>query len=137
VFAGALLSSLAPPPPAFAKEGSALARVGPGPVAATVHRNGYTLRLLVHPNKAVQQNAFALELTRNGQPVRGATVTLGFSMLDMAMPDQSYAMRESAPGIYTQRKPALVMVGHWGLELTIAPKDGAPFSAFVVDRANG
>ncbi|HEV2592353.1 MAG TPA: CopD family protein [Gaiellaceae bacterium] len=137
IFAAALLSSLAPPPPAFAKEGSALARVGPGPVAATVHRNGYTLRVLVQPNKAVQSNAFALQLTRNGSPVRGATITLVFSMLDMEMPDQDYAMRETAPGIYSQRKPALVMVGHWGLEFSVTPAGGTPFTAFIVDKANG
>jgi copper transport protein len=137
VFAAALLSSLAPPPPAFAKEGSALAHVGPGPVAATVHRNGYTLRVLVHPNKAVRPNSFALQVTRAGEPVRGATITLVFSMLDMEMPDQTYALRETAPGIYAQRKPALVMVGHWGLGFTVAPKNGRPFTALVVDKANG
>ena len=137
VFAAALLSSLAPPPPAFAKEGSALARVGPGPVAATVHRNGYTLRVLVHPNKAVQSNAFALAITRNGQPVRGASVSLEFSMLDMQMPNQDYQLTETAPGVYTQRKPALVMVGHWGLGFSVTPKGGAPFDAFIVDKANG
>jgi copper transport protein len=137
ILAAAVLSSLAPPPPAFAKEGSALARVGPGPVAATVHRNGYTLRVLVHPNKAVQSNAFALELTRGGAPVRGASITLDFSMLDMQMPDQTYQLNETAPGIYTQRKPALVMVGHWGLGFTVTPQGGTPFTAFVVDRANG
>jgi len=137
VFAGALLSSLAPPPPAFAKEGSAIAHVGPGPVSATVQRNGYTLRLLVRPNKAVQQNSFALELTRDGQPVRGARVTLEFSMLDMQMPNQDYQLTESAPGVYTQRKPALVMVGHWGLGFSVTPPGGTPFTAFVVDRANG
>jgi copper transport protein len=137
IFAAALLSSLAPPPPAFAKEGSALARVGPGPVRATVAQNGYTLRLLVHPNKAVQQNSFALELTRHGQPVRDASVSLEFSMLDMQMPNQEYQLTERSPGVYTQRKPALVMVGHWGLGFSITPKGGVPFEAFIVDKANG
>ena len=37
VFAAATLSSLAPPAAALAKEGSALAKVGPGPVSSTVH----------------------------------------------------------------------------------------------------
>jgi hypothetical protein len=137
VFAGALLSSLAPPPPAFAKEGSALARVGPGPVAATVHQNGYTLRLLVHPNKAVRQNSYALQLTKGGKPVTNATVTLEFSMLDMQMPNQDYALTESSPGVYTQRKPAFVMVGHWGLEFSVTPHGGTPFTAFIVDRTAG
>jgi copper transport protein len=138
VFAAALLSSLAPPPPAFAKEGSALARVGPGRVAATVNRNGYRLRVLVDPNKAAAPNAFGLELTRGGQPVRQADVTLAFDMLDMEMPQQEYRLTESSPGVYTRKAPALVMVGHWALSFNIAPKGGAPpFTALVVDHANG
>jgi copper transport protein len=137
VFAAALLSSLAPPPPAFAEQQSAIARVGPGPVAATVKRAGYTLQVLVNPNRAVEPNSFALKLTRNGRPVRGADVTIGFSMLDMQMPSQEFQLRETAPGVYTQRTPALVMVGHWGLTFNITPKGAPPFSATVVDHATG
>ena len=40
VFAAAVLSSLAPPSKALAEEGKALARVGPGKVAETVHQRG-------------------------------------------------------------------------------------------------
>src|SRR5581483_6206610 len=69
VVAAAVLSSLPPPPPALAQEGGALARVGPGPVARTVTKNGYTLRVLVSPNRAAVPNDFALELTRAGRPV--------------------------------------------------------------------
>ena len=47
-----------------AEEGKALARVGPGKVAETVHRAGYTLQVLVSPNKAAAPNSFALKLTR-------------------------------------------------------------------------
>jgi copper transport protein len=137
VFAAALLSSLAPPPPAFAEQQSALLRVGPGKVAATVKRNGYTMQLLVDPNRAAAPNAFALKLTRNGQPVTGADVTLAFAMLDMQMPQQDYRLSETAPGIYTRKAPALVMVGHWGLTFTITPKGAAPFTATIVDHATG
>jgi copper transport protein len=137
VLAAAVLSSLAPPPPAFAKEGSALAKVGPGAVARTVTRNGYTLRVQVRPNRAVAPNSFALQLTRGGKPVRGADVTLDFAMLDMQMPDQAYQLSETAPGIYQRKAPALVMAGHWGLSFTVTPKGQLPFTALVVDRANG
>jgi copper transport protein len=137
ILAAAVLSSLAPPPPAFAKENQAATHVGPGKVASTVKQNGYTLRMLVTPNRAAAPNDFALELTRNGQPVRGATVTLGFAMLDMQMPNQTYALTETSPGVYTQRKPALVMVGHWGLTFTVAPKGAQPFSVLIVDHAEG
>src|SRR5581483_3941102 len=85
VFAAAALSSLAPPPPAFAEEGKALGRVGPGRVAASVHRAGYTLQVYVDPNRAAAPNSFALKLSRGGRPVRGANVTLSFAMLDMEM----------------------------------------------------
>src|SRR5206468_6795791 len=50
VLAAALLSSLAPPPPAFAQQESAQAHVGPGRVATTLTRAGYTLQVLVSPN---------------------------------------------------------------------------------------
>jgi copper transport protein len=137
IFAAALLSSLAPPPPAFAEEGQALARVGPGSVAASVKQAGYVLRVLVSPNKAVAPNSFALELTRNGQPVRGADVTLSFAMLDMQMPNQEYQLTETRPGVYQRKTPALVMVGHWALSFAVTPKVGVPFTALVVDHATG
>jgi copper transport protein len=135
LFAAAVLSSLAPPAAALAKEGSALAHVGPGKVATTVHQNGYTLQVLVDPNKAVTTNSFALKLTKNGAPVRGADVTLEFEMLDMQMQNQEYQLTETAPGVYSHPAPALVMVGHWGLSFNVAPKNGEPFSAFIVDHA--
>jgi copper transport protein len=137
LFAAAVLSSLAPPAAALAKEGSALAHVGPGRVASTVHKNGYTLQVLVSPNKAVTTNSFALKLTKNGVPVRGADVTLEFSMLDMQMANQEYQLEETSPGVYSHPAPALVMVGHWGLGFNVTPKNGQPFTAFIVDHATG
>lgn len=137
VFAAALLSSLAPPPPAFAQQQNAAAHVGPGAVAATVKHGSYRLQVFVRPNRATAPNSFQLKLTRNGQPVSGATVTLGFAMLDMEMPSQEYGLAETQPGVYTRAAPALVMVGHWGLTFNITPQGGSPFSAVVVDHATG
>ena len=137
IFVAALLSSLAPPPPAFAEESAASVHVGPGKVAATVTQNGYTLQVLVDPNKAAAPNSFALRLTRHGKPVTGADVTLAFAMLDMQMPNQEYQLTETSPGVYTRQAPALVMVGHWGLTFNVTPKNGPPFTALVVDRASG
>jgi copper transport protein len=93
--------------------------------------------VLVDPNRAVAPNSFELKLSRNGQPVRNANVTLAFAMLDMQMPSQTFRLRETAPGIYTQRTPALVMVGHWGLTFNVTPQDAPPFTATVVDHATG
>ncbi|HZU59416.1 MAG TPA: copper resistance protein CopC, partial [Solirubrobacteraceae bacterium] len=111
VFAAAVLSSLAPPPPAFALQNSALARVGPGTVTRTVTRAGYRLELLVTPNRAAAPDTFTLHITKNGRPVRGANVTLAFNMTTMEMPQQEYQLAETQPGVYTRASPALVMVG--------------------------
>jgi copper transport protein len=34
-------------------------------------------------------------------------------------------------------RPALVMVGHWGLSFQVTPHGGQPFTVLLVDRANG
>jgi copper transport protein len=137
VFAAALLSSLAPPPPAFAQREAAQLHVGPGRVAATTKRNGYTLQMLVDPNRAAAPNSFALKLIRSGKPVCHADVTLSFAMLDMEMPSQEYRLTETSPGVYSRKAPALVMVGHWGLTFTIRPPGAPAFTALVEDHATG
>ena len=137
VFAAAVLSSLPPPPPAFALENSAIAKVGPGRVAETVRHAGYVLQVLVSPNKAAAPDSFALRITKGGQPVRGADVTLLFNHLEMQMPTQEYQLTETQPGIYSRAAPALVMVGRWGLTFQVTPKHGLPFTALIVDQADG
>jgi copper transport protein len=137
VVAAAVLSSLPPPSKALAKVGGATARVGPGPVAEVVNKNGYRVELHVNPNRAAAENTFSLHITRDGKPVTGAEVVIGATMLDMEMGTQSYALTETSPGTYTHSVPALVMVGHWGLAFNVTPKNGAPFSVLLVDRANG
>jgi copper transport protein len=137
VFAAALLSSLAPPPPAFAEQAAAQAHVGPGRVATTIEKAGYKLQLLVEPNHAVAPNSFALKLTKNGQPVRQADITLTFAMLDMEMPQQEYRLTETSPGVYSRKAPALVMVGHWGLTFTVTPSGAQPFTVLIEDHATG
>jgi copper transport protein len=137
VFAAAVLSSLAPPPPAFALQNSAIATVGPGRVAETVRHAGYVLQVLVSPNKAAAPDSFALRITKGGQPVRGANVTLLFNHLEMEMPTQEYQLTETQPGVYSCAAPALVMVGRWGLTFQVTPKHGLPFTALIVDQADG
>jgi copper transport protein len=137
VFAAAVLTSLAPPPPAFALENSAIATVGPGRVAKTVNRAGYELEVLVSPNKAAAPDSFALRIAKNGQPVRGANVTLAFNHTEMQMPQQEYQLKETEPGVYSRSAPALVMVGRWALTFQITPPRGHQFTALIVDQANG
>jgi len=137
VAAAAVLTSLAPPSKYLGQASGALAKVGPGPVAAVVEKDGYTLKVIVDPNKAAAPNRFALQLTKGGKPVTGADVTTTFAMLDMEMGTQSYQLTETSPGVYSRLTPALVMVGHWGLSFNVTPKGGQPFTAVVVDHASG
>ena len=137
VLAAAVLSSLAPPAKALASVGRAVAHVGPGAVRAVVNENGYRIELLVAPNKAAVPNDFALRLAKGGTPVRGADVTASFAMLDMEMGQQAYQLAESGPGVYSHSAPALVMVGHWGLDFQIRPRGGQPFDVLIVDHATG
>jgi copper transport protein len=137
VFVAALLSSLAPPPPAFAKQNAALASVGPGSVAQTIKRAGYQLQVLVSPNKAAAPDSFALHITKGGRPVRHANVTLTFNHTEMQMPQQQYQLTETRPGVYSRRAPALIMVGKWALAFNVSPPGGPPFTALIIDEANG
>jgi copper transport protein len=137
VVAAAVLSSLPPPAKALASAGSASARVGPGPVTEVVNKNGYRIGLRVTPNQAAAPNTFAVELTREGAPVRGATVIAGVAMLDMEMGRQSEALPERSPGVYARSSPALVMVGHWGLSFEITPPGKQPFTVLLLDRTTG
>jgi copper transport protein len=137
IVAAAVLSSLPPPAKALASTGNAVAHVGPGPVTEVVNKNGYRLQLQVTPNRAASVNTFSVRITRGGQPVAHANVLAGFSMLDMEMGTQNYALSEQAPGLYQRVAPALIMVGHWGLSFEVTPPGKAPFTVLLVDRANG
>ncbi len=137
VLAASVLTSLPPPPRALANLGSASATVGPGPVSKVVKVGAYTLDVRITPNRAALPNAFSVRIERGGQPVRGAEVTMRFTMLDMDAEQQIYTLPEHAAGTYARSAPALVMVGRWGLGFTITPKGGAPFDALVLDHASG
>jgi copper transport protein len=137
VVAAAVLSSLPPPSKALASVGHAT-RVGPGAVREVVNRSGYRLAVRVSPNRAAVPNSFQVDITRDGQPVRGASVSVDFAMLDMEMGQQAYQLRESTPGVYTRSAPALVMVGHWGLTFRVAaPGEVEPIDVVLVDKASG
>jgi copper transport protein len=137
LFAAAVLSSLAPPSSALARVQDVSARVGPGPVAATVSKSKYEVRVQVKPNRAAVPNDFSLTLTRNGKPVPGAEVVTKFDMLDMEMGEQSYRLQERRPGVFSKSAPALVMVGHWGLQFEVTPPGEKPFTVTLLDKAGG
>ena len=100
-------------------------------------RNGYRIELRVSPNRAAAPNSFAIRVTKDGQPVRHASVIAGFAMLDMEMGTQKYVLPERAPGLYERAAPALVMVGHWGLSFEITPPGLQPFTVTLIDRTTG
>ena len=137
LFAAAVLSSLPPPSSALGKLQDVAARVGPGPVATTVAKSPYQVRVQVRPNRAAVPNEFSLSLTRDGKPVRGAEVVTRFDMLDMEMGEQSYRLDESRPGVFSKSAPALVMVGHWGVQFEVTPPGGKPFVVTLLDKASG
>ena len=78
--------ALVPAPPSAAAEVSVAERtppavsVGPGAVAVTVIRLGYTFRIEVNPNRVAAASSVALELTRNGRRVRTASVRLSLDV---------------------------------------------------------
>jgi copper transport protein len=137
VVAAAVLSSFPPPPKALASLGAPAATAGPGPVTEVVERNGYRVDVRVSPNKVAVPDDYTLELTRNGAPVRGATVIATFTMLDMEMPTQAYRLAERSPGVYEHSSEALVMVGRWGLTFQVEPSGAQPFDVVIVDHAQG
>jgi copper transport protein len=137
VLAAALLTSLAPPSKALAQVGKAAARIGPGRAHTVVRRNGYVLDFRIAPNKAAVPSDFEVTVSRGGRPVGGIDVTVTFLMLDMEMGQQAYRLAETAAGVYSRSAPALVMVGHWGLEYRFAPPLEQPFDVLILDRATG
>jgi copper transport protein len=137
LFAAAVLTSLPPPASALARVKNIAARVGPGPVSTELAKGPYRVHVSVAPNKAAVANAFTVRLTRNGQPVKGAQVISRFDMLDMEMGEQSYQLREVQPGTFSKTVPALVMVGHWGLQFEVTPPGAQPFVVTLLDKASG
>jgi copper transport protein len=137
IFAAAILTSLAPPSKALAQVSGATAKVGPGPVRQTVEKNGYRLAFTVSPNRAAIPNDFDVQITRDGKPVTGARVIARFEMLDMEMQSLEYSLPEREPGVFSRKEPALVMVGHWGLDFEVTPPGRPPFSVLLVDKASG
>jgi hypothetical protein len=102
-----------------------------------VVRNGYRADVRISPNKVAVPDDYVVRLTRNGAPVRGATVIATFAMLDMEMPTQSYRLAERSAGVYARSSEALVMVGRWGLTFQVQPPGAQPFDVVILDHAAG
>jgi copper transport protein len=140
VTVAAVLTSLPPPPKALASLGTVTATIGPGEVRRQALANGaYRVALDVSPNRAAVPNTYQVAVTKGGKPVTGADVKIRFTMLDMDMAQQVYQLAEKTPGsgVYAHDAPAFVMVGRWGVDVNVAPRDGQPFDVTVLDHAGG
>jgi copper transport protein len=136
-FGAALLTSLAPPPPALANLGTINATVASNG-QAMVKKNGYTFHFRFSPNRAAVPNTFALKIEKDGKPVKGADVTATFTMLDMEMQQQEYNLPQQSQGSYARGNvPALVMVGRWGVGFDIRPPGATPLQVLLLDHAKG
>ena len=137
VGAAALLSSLAPPPPALAEEGvgDGPRRPRPGrrhPRAGGLYPQGARRSQQGGGSQHVRGQDHARRGARSGRPGDA-------DVCDARHADGERGIRpdRDGPGLYERPAPALVMVGHWGLTFEVAPPGGQPFSALVVDFANG
>jgi hypothetical protein len=137
VFAAGVLTSLPPPSSALGDVANSVGRVGPGPVNRVVRQGDTRAVVRLGRNRALVPIGYGLDLSRGGAPVRGANIVARFSMLDMDMGQQAYALREVGPGQYRSKGMPLLMVGNWGVTFDVTPPRGAPYSFTVVDKANG
>jgi hypothetical protein len=108
-------------------------RVGPGPVLASFPRGVQLVRLRIAPNRASSANTISLELRRGGAHLRGARVTMSFTMTGMAMAAQTFPLLETTPGVYSFTGRALVMGGTWGIVFAVTPHGGRRTTLSVLD----
>jgi copper transport protein len=69
--------------------------------------------------------------------VQNASVVTHFAMLDMDMQELAYSLPQRQPGVFSRSAPALVMVGHWGLQFQITIPGKQPLDVLLVDKAGG
>jgi predicted metal-binding membrane protein len=116
------------------KEFASEVRVGPGPVTRVLDANGYRAKLQIAENRASRPGIVSLNVSRDGRPVTGAHVRATFEMLDMAMPNLTTLLPQTAPGTYSASGPPLAMPGRWGVRFEIATGAGRSQTFGVVDE---
>ena len=108
--------------------------IGPGPVTHILGTGRYRLELHLTPNRATGTGTLLLKLRNGDHAVNGARIHAGFTMLAMDMGQISTRLRQTGPGTYAARIPALRMPGRWRLRLEIAPTRAASFTLHLVDE---
>jgi len=120
---------------ALAVVGAALSlTVGPGPVDAVVHVDGYAAHVRMAPNRSLRAGTVSLSLSKNGQPVEGARVRATVTMLDMNMGTFTLALHRTGFGRYSTADPAVGMPGRWGWRIVVRPRGAPSFEFTLVDR---
>jgi hypothetical protein len=114
---------------------SAAASVGPGPVSTVIPAGPYKLALALTPNRAGVRDHLSVTLTAGARPIRGAQITVVFSMPVMNM-WQALTTRLATHGTvaYTADEPVLGMAGMWQMRLRVAPPNGPSFDLTVNDH---
>jgi hypothetical protein len=108
--------------------------VGPGRVSATYLSHGYRVALRLTPNRPLAMGTVSMRLTKNGRVVRGASIRLALTMLDMQMAPVRASLAARSRGRYERKRLWLAMPGRWGLSFSIAPPHVRAFSVTVIDR---
>jgi len=109
-------------------------RVGPGPVAATLHNGAYTASVRIAPNHGgLVLSTFTVRLRQGGEATEAA-VSARFRMPSMPMPQLSLRLSRRGPGLYVGVGRKLTMPGVWEIRLRAAPHGGAPVEFVLIDR---
>ena len=132
---GSVYSQLERPATPAAVAPDSVATVGPGPVAASIHAGSYRLSLTIAPNRAAGRSRLAVVVRRGATAVKGARVTITYSMPAMGMDDVfTGRLPQTAGGSYGALQPVFGMPGIWQLRLAVAPPDGTKFTVAINDH---
>ena len=103
-------------------------------MAVTLPAGDYRLGLRVTPNRAAAHNTVTVVLNRHGVPVRGARVTVVYSMPAMDMQDGlTSGLPATSGATYSVREPVLGNARLLDDAFRSAARSGRPFSLTVND----
>jgi hypothetical protein len=97
--------------------------------------NGYSVTVVLTPNRASGPNRLSVRLAGSGRPLGDAQVTVAFSMPSMKMWNGYTAtLAPAGAGRYLATVPVIGMAGRWQLRLDVVRRAGRGFGVTVDDR---
>jgi len=97
--------------------------------------SGLSIAATLTPNRASGPIGLSLRVLRDGRPLDGAQVRVGFSMPSMDMFNAYTAeLSASAGGRYGATIPVLGMSGRWSLRIDVTPRSGPALTVTINDR---